>query len=45
MLNRLWKKKEHVKLIDIEYSTKKMLDLSDSNINECAKLFSNSYGK
>ena len=45
MLKKMWKNKEFHKLLDIDYSTKRMLDLTDDNIKECSQLFSNSYGK
>lgn len=45
MLGKIWKKKEREKLLDIDYATKRMLDLSDDDIKECSELFSNSYGK
>ena len=45
MFKRIWKKKEYSKLLDIDYSTKRMLELTDDNIKECSELFSNSYGK
>lgn len=46
MSGRWWKKEiEQNRVFEIDYNTKKTLDLQDSDIEECSRLYSSSYGK